>query len=125
MLACAISTGTPRRQKMPVLIAKPTGTRAGPETSYFKNQCDESTPGAMKSTRVAAKGIRGKAWEAPRRGTSRITAAELESRTRASRDLRRRVNSLSPTRRWPGKRVHAHVSALKHRSGLGTATTRL
>src|SRR3712207_6122596 len=86
-----ISTGTARRPKTPVLIANPTGTSAGPETPSFRNQCDESTPGAMNSTTVAAKGTRGNPSEAPRRGTSRSTAAALDNRTRASRDLTRWV----------------------------------
>ena len=74
---------------MPVLIANPTGTRVGPAMSSLRSQCDRSNPGAMKSTRVAAKATGGKATERSLRGRSRITAAALKSKTSASVDLRR------------------------------------
>src|SRR5215211_7476769 len=74
---------------MPVLIANPTGTRAVPDMSSLRNQCDSSNPGAVKSTRVAAKATRGKASERPLRGKSRITAAALKSKTSASGEFRR------------------------------------
>ncbi len=74
---------------MPVLIANPTGTRAIPDMSSPTSQCDRSNPGAVKSTRVAAKATGGKAPERSLRGRSRITAAAQESKTSASGDLRR------------------------------------
>src|SRR5829696_2677169 len=75
--------------KMPVLIANPTGTRAVPDMSSLRSQCDTSNPGAVKSTRVAAKARGGKAPESSLRGISRITAAAQESKTCVSSDLRR------------------------------------
>ena len=74
---------------MPVLIANPTGTRAVPDMASLRSQCDRSNPGAVKSTRVAAKAREGKASERPLRGKSTITAAALKSTTSASGDLRR------------------------------------
>src|SRR4028119_1013712 len=93
MLWCEISTGTPRRPKMPVLTANATGTMAGPEMGPRKYQCVTSTPGAMKSKRVATKAIRGTISVTARRGKSRVMAVTLDTRIKASRDLKRRVNS--------------------------------
>jgi hypothetical protein len=74
---------------MPVLMANPTGIRTVPSMSSLRSQCDRSNPGAVKSTRVAAKARGGKAPKSSLRGRSRITAATHESITRASGDLRR------------------------------------
>ena len=94
MLRCKIRAGTPRSPKTPVLIANPTGTRAGPGMSSLRSQSDRSNPGARKRTRVAAKARRWHSPETLLRGKSRITAAALKSNTSASGDLRRAKPSL-------------------------------
>jgi hypothetical protein len=67
----------------------------------------------MKSRRVAAKAIRGRASETTRRGTSRITAVALDSKIKASRDLARRVNRYLRHDGWLRERVQAPAPALK------------
>ena len=94
MLRCKIRAGTPRSPKAPVLIANPTGTRAGQGMSSLRSQCDRSNPGARKRTRVAAKARRGNSPVMPLRGKSRISAAALESNTSVFGDLRRAKPSL-------------------------------
>jgi len=87
-----------------VLIANPTGTRAVPDMASLRSQCDRSNPGAVKSTRVAAKARGGKTPESSLRGRSRITATTHESKTRASGDLRR-VKPLLRRENPPGDRA--------------------
>ena len=99
---------------MPALIANPTGTMAGPETSSASNQHDNSTPGAMKSTNAAAKGTNGKASRAPRRGTSRTAAAKHDSTTSTSGDSMRRVNDPLIDKTTARESIQPPTPSLKH-----------
>jgi len=67
----------------------------------------------MKSKRVAAKEIKGRASETARRGRSRTTAAALDIRIRASRDLTRRVNRYLRHDGRLRERLQAPAAALK------------
>src|SRR4028118_956524 len=117
MLPWEIRTGTPRSPKRPVLTANATGTAAGPETWSEKYQCVKSKPGAMKSRRVAAKATGGTASVAARRGSSRTTAAKLDSRIRASGDLTRRANRYLRHGGWSRQRLQVSAPSLKLAGG--------
>jgi len=86
--------GMPKRAKILVLITNDTGTRAAPEKCSPKNQCDQSTPGARKSTRVLRKASRGNAATMPFRGPSRIKAPTLDATIAASSDRGLRANPI-------------------------------
>jgi hypothetical protein len=79
-----MSIGTPRRPKVPMLIANDTGKRAAPEKGSFKNQCDRSTPGAIKRRRVLKKWMRGSASKKPLKDPSKIKAPVLNTTIVAS-----------------------------------------
>src|SRR5215210_6073361 len=125
MLPCKIRTGTPSRPKMPALIANPTGTMAGPETSPASNQHDNNTPGAINSTNAAAKGTNGKASRVPRRGTSRTAAAKHDSRTSTSGDWMRRVKDPLFDKSAARERIQPPTPSLKRTARTGTGRFRV
>ena len=108
VLRCRIRAGTPRSPKTPVLIANPTGTRASPDMSSLRSQCDRSNPGVVKRIIVAAKATGGKAPEMPLRGRQqdhRRCAREHNERIRRSQTSRAATPSRPSTWR-PG--LHRH-----------------
>src|SRR4028119_374360 len=113
MLRCEIRNGTPRRPKTPVLTANATGATDRPEMGSPKNQCVMSTPGAMKSRRVATKATGGEASATARRGASRATAATLDNRIKASGDLTRRANRYLRCDTWLRERLQLSTPTLK------------
>src|SRR5918998_3295985 len=79
-LPCRMRKGTPKRPKMPTLMANETGTMAASETCSLKNERTSTTPGTANKKRVPKKGIRGNAAKVDRSGP-------IESKATAPRNM--------------------------------------
>src|SRR5215212_5477564 len=124
-LRCAMSTGTPRMPKMPALITKDTGTRAAPEKRSAKNQCESSNPGITKRKSPPAKGTRGWASKAPRRGPTRIMAPPLASTIGTSKDRGRRRSAFFASSYSTTASPYTLVSARLRDTGDSTPSTQM
>jgi hypothetical protein len=80
-LWCKSKKGTPKRAKIPTLMANETGTMAAPERCSPKNPRTSITPGTMNKKSVPKKGMRGGSAKVDRRGPIRTKVPALRRTT--------------------------------------------